>query len=80
MKRIGIIVTIIFSMAISDSWGLDHFQRNRKAFQRLRFNKTTTKYNNACGIFHKKRGKGDSKPIINLRLGKKPKNKQAEQD
>jgi hypothetical protein len=80
MKRLSILLTIFLAITISDCWGLDHFQRNRKAFQRWRFNKTTAKYNKACSIFQKKRSKGGSKPFINLGLGRKAKSKQAEQD
>jgi hypothetical protein len=80
MKNSGILLVVIFFLGITDCFGQGSFQRNRKAFQRMQFSKTTTKYGKACEIFHKRNGKSARRPLINLRFGRRSKAKQAEQD
>ena len=60
---------------------LGFFQRNRAAFQKARYGRTSKKYGKACDILEKKRTRGEKKPLLSFGSRRKSKNKRvAEQN
>jgi hypothetical protein len=80
MKLVSKLFILALVMAVTLPSCAPSFQADRKAFQKARFYKTTTKYGRACEIFEKKRVKGQRKPLINLGSRRKSSSAKAEQN
>jgi hypothetical protein len=66
MKSLKILVVFILLIGFMQANGQGYFQKNRKAFQKERYQRTSKKYGKACTIFEKRRTKGEKQPLINL--------------
>lgn len=75
MAPIRIFIIIFLVSTIHAASAQSAFQKNRKSFQGARYNNSTKRVGNACGIFAKRNKKADKKPIINFGFRRKSKSK-----
>jgi hypothetical protein len=66
VKALKIILAFSLLLTFSMASGQDSFQKNRRAFQKERYKRSSKKYGKACTIFEKRQIKGEKKPLIRL--------------
>ncbi len=66
MKSLKVVLVFFLLFAFAQASGQGYFQKNRKAYQKERYQRTSKKYGKACTIFEKRRTKGEKQPLINL--------------